>query len=205
MKHKTLKDKLDACEIKYVGKYPHRYKVLYREGNNELFSWLEEQSFFKFHASNVSKRIVYYHQVVAFFFCGGKEALANGFTCIKGSQELHHIDGHTMNNWISNLVYLTSEIHAAITKHQKALHKYLRVFKKGQLDSTVIWNKKGKLVTRVLDWLGQILIKTMLKTASSRGINISLKLMGIWIARIVKRLSMGVDSSFVPTIIINYE
>lgn len=205
MKHKTLRDKLDACEIKYVGKYPHRYKILYRESNEELFDWLEGEDFFKFHASNKSKRIVYYHQVVAFFFCGGKEALRNGFTCIKDVQEIHHIDGDTMNNCISNLVYLTSEIHAVITKHQRALHKYLRLFKKGNLDQSIIWNRKGRRVTRVLDWLGQILIKTMVRTARSRGISLSLKLMGTWIGRIVKRLSMGVDSTFVPTIIINYE
>lgn len=198
---------LSTYKFYWSGTFPHRYKAfdLTLGVNKALAKWLETEGFFRFHITNVKRRVVYYHQIIAFMFCGGKEALSNGFTCSQHSQEIHHLDGNTSNNYPSNLIYLTSEVHSVITGHQRSLKKYLKKFKKGTLDNPPsIWNRKGNRIIRWWDWVAMILIKTISSTAKSLRIPLLLKEFGNWIGRIIKRLKVGVDSTFVPTFIINY-
>lgn len=125
MNYKELINRLSKYQTCYMGTYPHKYKAFNKnEKNNDLFNWLRREGFFRFHVTNIKREIVYYHQIVAFFCRGGQLALANGFTCSKGEQEIHHLDSNTFNCHHSNLVYLPSEVHAQVTKHQRALSKY---------------------------------------------------------------------------------
>ena len=159
----NYKSILNNCSFYFVGKFPHKYKDINLYKNVELKQLLTQHGFFEFHTSNKGN-LVYYHQVVAFFECGGIHALKRGFTCVKGQHELHHLNSKTHENQASNLVYITEEGHSLITKHQRAFNKYVKRIKKKSLLSYwtgVIWNKQGRQVTNFVDWLFYILSVTI--------------------------------------------
>lgn len=170
MKYKQLKEFLDSkCTCYHVGFYPHRYKAFNLNKNVQLKQMLTEAGFFQFHLSN-SGVTVYEHQIVAFFYCGGQEALKRGLTCVKGVHEIHHLSGETWDSRPSNLVYITEEGHNLITKHQRAFNKYIRRIKKTSLINYwtgTIWNKQGRVVKNFVDWLFNILVKTLCFVANN--------------------------------------
>jgi hypothetical protein len=170
MKYKQLKEFLDSkCTCFHIGSYPHRYKAFNLNKNPELKQMLTEAGFFDFHLSN-SGVTAYYHQIISFYFCGGIEALKRGLTCIKGVHELHHLNGITSDNRPSNLVYITEEGHNLVTKHQRAFNKYIRRIKKASLINYwtgTIWNKQGRVVKNFVDWLFNILVKTLCFVANN--------------------------------------
>lgn len=201
---------LESCLAKYphgyVGRYPHRYKVYtHTQSTAGLFSWLKAEGFFAFHVTNTRAEIISAHQVVAFFCCGGKIAFRNGFTCRKDQDEVHHLDGDTTNNNPSNLVYVPSECHAMVTKHQKVLIRKLRKFKKGdilKLQDVQCWSRKGRLIQRTLDHILMLLLKTMITSAKRVGVKVKRHQFRCWVARILRRIQFDVDSSFVSAFIL---
>jgi hypothetical protein len=155
----SYKSILDSCSFYYVGAYPHKYKAVNLHSNKPLKQLLIDNGFFDFHTSNKGS-LVYYHQVIAFFNCGGIHALKRGFTCVKGVTEIHHLNGKTWDNSPSNLVYITEEGHNIITTHQRSFNKYIRRVKRSSLLNYwngVIWNTQGRRVTNFVDWLFFIL------------------------------------------------
>ena len=109
-----IKDLLDACSSFVSGSFPHSYKCfdLARVCNVVIKELLEEAGYWYF-APYRSKKLVYYHQIIAFLFVSKKKK--------KVIQELqiHHLDGNTFNNHPSNLIYLTSDDHVLVTKFQR--------------------------------------------------------------------------------------
>lgn len=57
-----------------------------------------------------------------------------------------------------------------ITKHQRAFNKYIRRIKKASLINYwtgTIWNKQGRVVKNFVDWLFNILVKTLCFVANN--------------------------------------
>lgn len=154
---------------KPIGKFPHQYLVIQKnEASLPIFEVLKDCGFFAFHVTNMGQ-IVSLHQIVAFFHCGGLHALRRGKTCEKGKHEVHHIDGNTMNNHSSNLVYLSVEAHNFITFHQRHLHKGVRKgVKKNSLQEASageLWNKAGREVVNILFYILKVFKLTLHKSA----------------------------------------
>lgn len=199
MKYKTL---LETEGLFFSGKAPHNYYAF--SPSPSFFEYLKSEGFFLFHTTNTGK-IISLHQVVAFFKCGGKEALANGFTADGGEYNVHHLDGNTHNNNPSNLVYVPASVHANITRIQNNIRKWgkrpsrkQRIFNQGDITKVPIWNRNGKAIVRFWDWVNYVIKITVIKFSSYYRIDIDLKGLGMWLIRILKRLKVGVDPSFVP-------
>lgn len=143
--YKELRNYLANFTSTITGKYPHQYKTYYLDldCNAELRIRLEADGLFKLHTTN-SGWIIREHQIVAFYFCGGREAMNNKLECRWGEVDCHHISSNTFDNHPSNLVYIPSQLHAVITKGQRFFNQYLRLFSEAKWkDNYVIWNKKG--------------------------------------------------------------
>lgn len=191
MKYKQLKEFLDSCTPFFVGSYPHRYKAFNLLKNTQLKEMLTKDGFFDFHVSNKGLT-VYLHQIIAFYHCGGIQALLRSFVCVKGIHEIHHLNNNTNDNSPSNLVYITQEGHNLVTKHQRAFNKYIRRIKKTALInywSGAVWNKQGREVKNFVDWLFNILITTLSLIAT----NLNNK----FIANLYKTMTNKKDTSLV--------
>lgn len=177
----------------------HKYITFFRnKANEDLFIKLEKDGFFDFHISNEKKSVVSYHQVVAFYCCGGREMLGKGYTCKSGSHEVHHEDGDTLNNESGNLSYTPVQFHYMFTMAQRRMSKGFKHFRKlsrNLVQSVLVWNKKGEVVTRVFDWLRSILTKTVIKTAAYLGIEIKVKELWRFARAVVSRCKIGLDKT----------
>ena len=78
----------------------------------------------------------------------------------------------------------------------------MKLYKKGSMQSFVIWNRKGRLVTRFEEWMANLLTITLIRTAKRLNAPIYVKEMAHWIYRIVRRIEMRVDTTFIPNLII---
>lgn len=183
MDYKQLKDMLDAYPSQRIGKFPNSYKAFTKTGNTQsLFDMLTEDGFFSLHTSNQKKEIVYYHQIIAFYFSGGKEILQNGGSIHMDHHEIHHLNGNTFDNSPDNLQYLPIEVHNLITSFQRTIERSIRnrkkakklisMIKQGKL---IIWNRKGQQVKRIKEWIVNLISKTIVLTAKFFYIPLSLK------------------------------
>lgn len=94
------------------------YLFLTRNSNKQLFRELDQCGFFDFHCTNNNRQICSLHQVVLYLHKGWKLFL-QGYTCPRGTYELHHYDHQPANCDPSNLVYVTpqeNQILASITR-----------------------------------------------------------------------------------------
>lgn len=151
----------------YSGKYPQRYKIfiLNNKENINLKTQLTQDGFFDFYILN-NGHVVSYHQIVAFYFCGGKEALKRNMQAPSNLYEVHHIDGNTLNNNSTNLVIIPKILHLEITKAQRRINKYIKVFSKqcgNYLISSlpICFNTQGRLVFNKLKWLLKLFVRTV--------------------------------------------
>lgn len=189
------------CGFEYVigGSGHHRYITFFRKALNEaLFSKLEDDGFFDFHISNDRRSVVGYHQVVAFYCCGGKEMLGKGYTCKSGSHEVHHEDGDTLNNESGNLSYTPVQLHYILTMGQRRMSKGFKHFRKVSrklMKDLLVWSKKGQIITRVFDWLRSILTRTVIKTAAYLGIEIGVRELWRFARAVVSRCKIGLDKT----------
>lgn len=193
---------IDFTQFKstWLGNFPQRYKAYTNcKENKTLFDHLDKFGFFEFHQTN-NKQIAYFHQIISFFRCGGLQAFNNGFRCLKGETEIHHINGNCLDNRAQNLMYIDKLSHQQVTKHQRAANKYLKVFKDKPIsDKREIWNRKGELVINLKRWLANLILKTVVLTARDKQLDINLKLIAKWFRKVRKFIGAGMDSTFVPT------
>lgn len=164
MSYSEIKDLLDACASFVVGSFPHSYICfdVTRYCNAVIKELLEECDYWKF-APYRSKKLVYYHQIIAFLFVSKKKKYTE--------QELivHHLDGNTRNNHPSNLVYLTKDDHVLVTGFQrKACTFKIKQFNKYTGDKTSI-NSKGNKVVNWLKFILGVIARTVVATFNFSG------------------------------------
>lgn len=182
-------NKFKSC---LLGKWPHRYKAfnLNIKENIELKSWLDQSGFFDFNLNNKGY-IVYYHQIVAYFYCGGIHAFKRGMICDSNEIEIHHLNGNTLDNNSNNLVYLHRILHTEITTVQRKLCKYLKTFRnnyKGcgflsKLNNISLWNKQGRLIINVKHFVMYVLIRTIKSSSIFFNIKLNIKILKLWLKK----------------------
>jgi hypothetical protein len=186
----------------WLGKFPHKYKAydLNFKNNIELKALLIKAGFFDFYTRNKGN-IVYEHQIVAYFGCGGIHAFRRGITCDSNSVEIHHINGRTIDNRPENLIYLPIVLHAFITKAQRALGKQLRTFRRfieynliEQLAHIPFWNKQGRLVIGKLDFIMHILKLTMVKSMEDNNKKVNTNYFITWAKKVRQDIKDGWNS-----------
>jgi hypothetical protein len=171
--YSELKDLLDASPFFFATNKKnnnHKYKCfdLTRSVNAPIKDLLLEFGYWKF-APNRSHNLVYFHQIVAFFFVSPKKEL-NG----KGDVlVIHHISGNTLDNSPNNLVYLTVEDHELVTKFQRKastfkLNSFFKLGKSLKGARTYI-NRKGELVKNWARFILGVIALTVAKTYSFSG------------------------------------
>lgn len=177
----------------YTGSHPHRYIAydLSLPENQSLKSILVSHGFHLLHSTN-NLHIVYKHQIIAFYNCGGIHAAKRGFSAPKGLISIHHINGNTFDNRPQNLVYLQDDLHNQITQSQRHVFKGLQVWKKSSSRKVSqlppIWNKQGRLVKDVLNFILKYLTLTLVKTSQSFNLSISFKSIKSWLHKLKKQL-----------------
>ena len=144
MKHKELIQILDAYTSSLLGKYPHRYITfdLDLKANHCLYLMLLKDGYWKF-APSRSMHLVGYHQIVAFYMCAKDKPDGAGDLV-----EVHHVNGNTLDNSPTNLMYLSPNDHALCTKYQRRASKlslklFARIGEKGRRLATP-FNKQGR-------------------------------------------------------------
>lgn len=192
---------LQKYTYKILGKWHCRYKAfnLKQEENQELKSILEQDGFFNFNLRN-NGFIVYYHQIIAFYKCGGIHALKRGMICDSNIVEVHHLNGDTLDNRSDNLIYIPRIVHCEITTIQRRLCKYLKTFRRGKgcnivakCKQTSIWNKQGRIITNCLHFIMYVLIRTIKASSITFSKIIIQKRFTQWLKKTYKNLQ-----SFLP-------
>jgi hypothetical protein len=154
MEYKELKSMLDSYSSFLSGAYPHRYICfdMANKNNKTLFEFLEKSGYWVF-APNRSKKYVYYHMIVNFFHKGRLLPAGSG-----DSLENNHLDGNTMNNNPSNLIYMSSADHSLCTKFQRKLSKiklkhFYKLEKNMSTTERTQYNQRGKLIRNWTKWI----------------------------------------------------
>ncbi len=171
--YKEVKDLLDACPS-FFAKYKrshHKYKMfdLNRSVNSCIRQLLEENGYWLF-APNRSKSIVSEHQIIAFLFVSPNKPMDG--SC--GHHEVHHLSSNTLDNRPSNLIYLTPEDHALVTKFQRRvctfkISMFYKLSSKILLDSRTSINKKGNKVVNWAKFIVGVIALTLAKTFDYSG------------------------------------
>jgi hypothetical protein len=182
-----------------------RYKAydLDRYENTQLLKDLKAIGFFEYHTTNFG-HIVYYHQIVAYIFCGGFYAMLEGDVCEEGHIEVHHINSNTADNRPSNLVYILTVIHREVTKVQRRANKFLSVPPESALEGMMlnlrglkIRNRKGKLVRNLVEWIQNILTRTIIETSQFTGAKVHSKSeLAKWARRSLRHLRTGLVAAY---------
>jgi hypothetical protein len=192
---------LNKYKYNLLGKWPQRYKAfnLQLQENKELKTWLTNAGFFDFNIKN-NGYLVYYHQIVAYFNCGGIHAFKRGFQCDSSEVEIHHLNGNTLNNDPNNLVYIPRLLHTEISTIQRRLCKYIKTFRgsfKGcgviqKLKDIPFWNKQGRLITNIKHFVMYVLIRTVKSSSITFKKLINISGFKKWL----KKTSNSLDSFF---------
>lgn len=228
MNYKTIKKFLEKFKSLFLGKYPHKYKVydLTLPINNLLKNFLRDNNFFDFFFSNKG-HLISEHQIVAFFCCGGRNALDNGFVSDNNlstsreqtfvssdgktfaSYEVHHINSNSFDNSPENLVFLPTQVHQIVTRGQRRIFKYLRVFGKKLpsdfLESIRPFNRKGKPIKRIYHWITSILSFSILFTSYFRSVTISLKGLYKFAKNVLLNFNYKLDPSFTSSFFLDLD
>ena len=193
--------KLEQFKVCMLGKWPQQYKAynLDIKENKELKSWLYKLGFFDFNINN-NGHLVYYHQIIAFFKCGGIHAFKRGLFCDSNHIEIHHLNGNTLDNRSKNLVYLHKIVHTEITTAQRKIYKYIKAFRNtfkghGFLDKVKeipLWNRQGRLITNLHNFVMHVLSLTIKTSASTFNIKLNIKKLSLWL----KKTSKNIKSFF---------
>lgn len=163
---------LQQFKFYWTGKYPQRYKIfdLNLTANQNLKTKLIKDKVFDFYIENKGN-VISYHQIIAFYFSGGIQALKRGFVAPSSLYEVHHIDGNTNNNQSNNLVIIPKCLHIEITKGQRRICKYIKLFSKQSANSLtsllskiVVFNTQGRLIHNKNLFSIRLLLKSLIKT-----------------------------------------
>lgn len=195
---KQIKEILKTSKKCLLGKWPHRYTAynLNIKENQNLKYILILDNFFDFNIKN-NGNLVYEHQIVAYYFCGGIDAFKRGYLCDSSIYEVHHINGNTFDNRSSNLQYLPKDLHIEITTVQRSLCKYLKSFRSdnkganllGRLNNIPMWNKQGRKVENIKHFILSCLIKTIKESSITFNKIINKNYFSLWCKKISKCLS----------------
>lgn len=165
MNYKELKEFLNNYSSHLLGKYPHKYIVfnLNSKNNQTLKEFLEESGYWRF-SPNRSKQLVGEHQIICFFF--NRNNIPDGQGDLL---HVHHLSGCTTDNKIENLVYLSPQDHAIVTKHQSRICKIkLKSFfnlNQQLCDSDKTqYNRRGKKIRNWVIFIIGIVCKTIYKS-----------------------------------------
>ena len=169
--YSEVKDLLDACPFFYATNKKnknHKYKAfdLTRPVNQPILELLLDFGYYKF-APNRSVKIVYFHQVIAFFFVSPKKEL-NG----KGDLlHVQHKSSNTLDNSPNNLIYLTPEDHALVTKFQRkaSTFKISSFFKLTGTGIRTWFNSKGERIKNWAKFIIGVIALTVAKTYNFSG------------------------------------
>lgn len=182
------------------GKWPQRYKIfnLNLNVNKELKTHLKKDGFFTFFTLNKGY-LVSYHQIIAFYKCGGIDGVKRGLQAPSTLYEVHHLDGNTSNNDYSNLVVIPKVLHHELTKSQRRLNKYLKVFSKQSgaylLSSLPIcFNTQGRIIKNIKLWIVSLLRKTLVKSFynfAPQNVSLSFSSLKSWLKKTFRSLSMN--------------
>jgi hypothetical protein len=204
MKERELKELLRASKYSFAGKWPHRYKVyeLGSKENKRLKEQIGKDGFFDYHVTNKGY-LVGEHQIVAYYFSGGIHHMRRGGVAKKGELEVHHLNGKTVDNKPANLRYVSVRMHEVITKHQRCINKFLKVFTKSGLnyyagDQIEVPTRKGRVVKDKVSYLAGLIFLTMVKTSEVSFLG-SIGMLKEWYKKVLKRLERGLDSTYIPT------
>jgi hypothetical protein len=160
MLYSELQPILNSYTSVLLGKYPHRYLNfdLTAKYNATLRLMLLNDGYWDW-APGRSNQLVSYHQIVA-FYCT-KHPKTGG-----DSVQVHHIDGNTINNHPTNLMYLSPGDHALVTKYQRKLSKLnLKTFYR--LHSSMAhttFNRRGKTIHNWGRFILSVIALTVSKT-----------------------------------------
>jgi hypothetical protein len=151
---------------------------------NQLFrEYLEFHKFFDLHSTNKGNS-VYLHQVIAFFYSGGKNILDQGFSIEKYStetklgHEIHHLDSNPKNNCSKNLCYIPSTGHKIVTNisrgfNKRLTYKNLKVSfsftNQLEFEEAQFFDYKGKAVTNNYAFFAKLTADTLKKTINFIG------------------------------------
>lgn len=163
--YSEIKDLLDASSSFIAGSFPHSYVCfdVTRVCNIAIKELLEESGYWLF-APYRSKKLVYYHQIMAFLFVSKKKKFdGQKLVC-------HHINGNTRNNHPSNLVYLTEDDHVLVTKFQRRMSTVkFKIFGKYKGEMTSI-NLRGTKVVNWIKFIMGVIAKTIKATFEFTGV-----------------------------------
>jgi hypothetical protein len=139
-----------------------RHVICLRDkANRRIKAALAECGCFSFFETNSGERIIGLSQVI-YFLTKGWRALENGYVVRKDEDEIHHIDGDTLNNHPDNLVCLSIEDHHIVTAAQGG----------HCLEQVIIWdrlgptrfNNRGEAIANPVAFLRMIVAKTVFST-----------------------------------------
>lgn len=185
---------LTQFKVSFSGRHPHRYRAynLNIPENQPLKEKLEQDGFCGLHCTN-NLNIVYEHQIVAYYNCGGIHAGRRGFKAPRGIISCHHINGNTFDNRPQNLIYLQDDLHNEITKSQRRIRKGLKVWSETEAETVTdlvpIWNRQGRPIKNIQQFVLRVLTQTLVNTAITMRLEVKAKRISRWMSKIRKKLS----------------
>lgn len=169
MSYAELKDMLDASSFFFATNKKncmHKYKAFDLTRKNNL--WLKELLLVAGYNTFVPDRsinIVYYHQVIAFFFVSPNKDVNGAYTGL----HIHHLSGNCGDNSPSNLIYLSEADHLIVTKFQRKASTFkVKYFYTNNCNSTP-FNSKGNKVKNWAKFILGVIAVTVAKTYEYSG------------------------------------
>lgn len=130
--------------------------IIYKADNLELWSYLLQSGVFDFYSTNSSNYMIGKSQLVAFCYCGGWQAFCNGFRAPKYQIQVHHINGHTLDNRPCNLVYLSCQDHLIVSQMS-----FTPFYGKNRSYYPTPFNRRGKPIKDPKHYLANVILTTL--------------------------------------------
>lgn len=160
----------------------------FRNSNKKLFELLENDGFFSYHLTNISKQIVTRAQVVHWVSCGWK-AYINGAVAEHGKHEVHHQNGKCWMDYASNLIMIPVWLHRLCTKAQRRVGVFVS-WKSMQSEDQdrELWNARGLKVKNNYRFICSVIASCV---ARSVGKDSLMQIRGSWIVKNIERILTG--------------
>lgn len=135
--------------------------------------------------------------------------MKQGVVAPMGLWECHHINGCTTWNDPKNIVLLPCIFHDVITKLQKGVHRYMKLFRKSlmeELNGLIFYDWRGRLVKDNEAWCTKLIMISCIGTyhhclrqhICDKNVRLApVKQIQEWIKKVVKKLKLGIDPTYV--------